>query len=64
MIFNRLVGISCGKPKIDDGITVFGRSYLYQDHLIYICPDRVKRKIITCKYDGQWSDSPNCGPRS
>ncbi|XP_076380505.1 sushi, von Willebrand factor type A, EGF and pentraxin domain-containing protein 1 isoform X1 [Megalopta genalis] len=52
--------LSCNKPKLPPGVTVHGRSYLYQDQLTYVCPNSRKQGLITCKADGQWSDPPNC----
>lgn len=52
--------ISCGKPQIQQGIVLYGRSYLFQDQLTYMCPDGKKRGIITCQVDGKWSELPKC----
>lgn len=53
-------GLSCNKPKLPTGVTVRGRSYLYQDQLTYICPGGKKQGLITCQANGQWSDPPIC----
>lgn len=55
-----LVELSCNKPKLPPGVTVRGRSYLYQDQLTYICPGGKKQGLIACKVDGHWSDPPVC----
>lgn len=52
--------LSCNKPKLSHGATVRGRSYLYQDQLVYVCPGGKKQGLITCKADGHWSNPPNC----
>ncbi|XP_018392761.1 PREDICTED: sushi, von Willebrand factor type A, EGF and pentraxin domain-containing protein 1-like [Cyphomyrmex costatus] len=52
--------ISCGKPQIQREIVLYGHSYLFQDQLIYICPDDKKRGIITCQADGKWNELPKC----
>ncbi|CAK9810357.1 Sushi, von Willebrand factor type A, EGF and pentraxin domain-containing protein 1, partial [Anthophora quadrimaculata] len=59
-IYSRCSRLSCNKPKLPPGATIRGRSYLYQDQLMYICPDGKKQGLITCKADGHWSDSPKC----
>ncbi|KAL6256847.1 hypothetical protein P5V15_011783 [Pogonomyrmex californicus] len=51
--------ISCGKPQIQHEIALYGRSYLFQDHLTYICPNG-KQGMIRCQADGKWSESPKC----
>ncbi|XP_071636943.1 sushi, von Willebrand factor type A, EGF and pentraxin domain-containing protein 1 [Temnothorax longispinosus] len=57
--------ISCGKPQVQQGIALYGRSYLFQDQLTYVCPDGKKRGLITCQADGKWSELPKCdGSRS
>lgn len=52
--------LSCNKPKLPPGVTVHGRSYLYQDQLSYVCPGGKKQGLITCKADGKWSEPPSC----
>ncbi|XP_032687514.1 sushi, von Willebrand factor type A, EGF and pentraxin domain-containing protein 1-like isoform X2 [Odontomachus brunneus] len=52
--------ISCGKPQIQYGIVLYGRSYLFQDQLTYMCPDNEKQHIITCQADGKWSGLFKC----
>lgn len=52
--------ISCGKPQIQPGIMLHGRSYLFQDQLTYVCSDGKKRGVITCQADGKWNESPKC----
>lgn len=52
--------LSCNKPKLPSGVTVHGRSYLYQDQLTYVCPNGKKQGLITCKADGYWSEPPIC----
>ncbi|XP_043278473.1 sushi, von Willebrand factor type A, EGF and pentraxin domain-containing protein 1-like [Venturia canescens] len=65
--WSRILGkcskISCGKPKIPPGVTVYGRSYLYQEVLSYKCPGGVTKGSITCQSDGKWSDPPDCKPK-
>ncbi|XP_011690241.1 PREDICTED: sushi, von Willebrand factor type A, EGF and pentraxin domain-containing protein 1-like [Wasmannia auropunctata] len=57
--------ISCGKPQIQHGTALYGRSYLFQDQLTYVCPDGKKRGMIACQADGTWSELPRCdGSRS
>lgn len=57
--YSRCSKLSCNKPKISPGIIIRGRSYLYQDQLTYICPNK-KQGLITCKADGHWSEPPKC----
>ncbi|KAM0734376.1 Sushi, von Willebrand factor type A, EGF and pentraxin domain-containing protein 1 [Formica fusca] len=52
--------ISCGKPQIQHGIMLHGRSYLFQDQLTYVCPNGKKQGVITCQADGRWNESPKC----
>ncbi|EFN77937.1 Sushi, von Willebrand factor type A, EGF and pentraxin domain-containing protein 1 [Harpegnathos saltator] len=52
--------ISCGKPQIQYGIVLRGRSYLFQDQLIYVCPDNKEQGVITCQADGKWSGLLKC----
>ncbi|XP_011871381.1 PREDICTED: sushi, von Willebrand factor type A, EGF and pentraxin domain-containing protein 1-like [Vollenhovia emeryi] len=52
--------ISCGKPQIQQGVALYGRSYLFQDQLTYVCPDNKKRGMIACQADGKWSELPKC----
>ncbi|EFN68310.1 Sushi, von Willebrand factor type A, EGF and pentraxin domain-containing protein 1 [Camponotus floridanus] len=52
--------ISCGKPQIQPGIMLHGRSYLFQDQLTYVCSDGKKRGVITCQADGKWNESLKC----
>lgn len=33
-----ILGISCGKPTLDDGVIVAGNAYLYQEKLKILCP--------------------------
>ncbi|XP_076388011.1 sushi, von Willebrand factor type A, EGF and pentraxin domain-containing protein 1 isoform X1 [Megachile rotundata] len=58
--FSKCSRLSCNKPKLPAGVTIRGRSYLYQDQLTYVCPDGKKQGLITCKANGQWSDPPIC----
>nr|XP_034194420.1 sushi, von Willebrand factor type A, EGF and pentraxin domain-containing protein 1-like [Osmia lignaria] len=58
--FSKCSRLSCNKPKLPTGVTVRGRSYLYQDQLTYICPGSKKQGLITCQANGQWSDPPIC----
>ncbi|XP_026669674.1 sushi, von Willebrand factor type A, EGF and pentraxin domain-containing protein 1-like [Ceratina calcarata] len=57
--YSRCSKLSCNKPKLPPGIIIRGRSYLYQDQLTYICPNK-KQGLITCKADGHWSEPPKC----
>ncbi|KAG5311324.1 SVEP1 protein, partial [Acromyrmex insinuator] len=52
--------ISCGKPQIQHGIALYGRSYLFQDQLTYICLNGEKKGMITCQADGKWNELPKC----
>lgn len=52
--------ISCGKPQLQQGIVLHGRSYLFQDQLTYVCPDGKKQGMITCRADGKWNELPKC----
>lgn len=54
------IEIPCGKPKIQDGIMLYGYSYLFQDQLIYVCPNNKTEGIITCQADGKWNELPKC----
>ncbi|KAJ8676669.1 hypothetical protein QAD02_012456 [Eretmocerus hayati] len=56
----RCARISCGKPRIIEGASVNGTSYLYQDHLTYTCPGRKLGGTIVCNKDGRWSVYPLC----
>ncbi|XP_053975953.1 sushi, von Willebrand factor type A, EGF and pentraxin domain-containing protein 1-like [Hylaeus volcanicus] len=59
-VYSKCTKLSCNKPKLPPGVTVHGRSYLYQDQLTYVCPNGKKQGLITCKADGHWSESPIC----
>ncbi|KZC10086.1 Sushi, von Willebrand factor type A, EGF and pentraxin domain-containing protein 1 [Dufourea novaeangliae] len=59
-VYSKCSKLSCNKPKIPPGVTVHGRSYLYQDQLTYVCPNGKRQGLITCKADGRWSEPPNC----
>lgn len=52
--------ISCGRPQVQGGITLHGRSYLFQDQLTYVCPNGKKQGMITCRADGKWNELPKC----
>ncbi|RLU26420.1 hypothetical protein DMN91_000214 [Ooceraea biroi] len=52
--------ISCGKPQIQHGIVLHGRSYLFQDQLTYVCPNGRTQGMIVCRADGKWSELPKC----
>ncbi|XP_076647342.1 sushi, von Willebrand factor type A, EGF and pentraxin domain-containing protein 1 isoform X1 [Halictus rubicundus] len=59
-VYSKCSKLSCNKPKLPPGVTVRGRSYLYQDQLTYVCPNGRKQGLITCEADGRWSNLPNC----
>ncbi|XP_076634348.1 sushi, von Willebrand factor type A, EGF and pentraxin domain-containing protein 1 [Colletes latitarsis] len=59
-MYSKCSKLSCNKPKLPPGVTIHGRSYLYQDQLTYVCPNGKKQGLITCKADGHWSELPAC----
>ncbi|XP_012216127.2 sushi, von Willebrand factor type A, EGF and pentraxin domain-containing protein 1 isoform X1 [Linepithema humile] len=59
-INGRCSKISCGRPQLQQGIVLHGRSYLFQDQLTYVCPNGKKQGMITCRADGKWNELPKC----
>ncbi|XP_017779989.1 PREDICTED: sushi, von Willebrand factor type A, EGF and pentraxin domain-containing protein 1-like [Nicrophorus vespilloides] len=52
--------ISCGKPVVLEDTQIVGRSYLYNNTITLICPNKVE-KMLLCESDGKWKGNmENC----
>ncbi|CAL4133700.1 unnamed protein product [Meganyctiphanes norvegica] len=56
--------LSCGRPKLNnDGSIIIGRSFYYNDRVIFRCPPGKKLNgspVVSCTGDGEWSSIPSC----
>lgn len=58
--------VSCGPPPVDNpqNVKIFGRSYLYGDHVMYMCRPGLSPvcnpPTLTCLETGQWDNAAEC----
>ena len=56
-------GKSCGEPTTNRRIRIMGRSFLYRDRVVYMCPpgqNPTTSPVLTCGQDGKWDKVPGC----
>ena len=63
LLFFFSLGLSCGQPTTNRRIRIMGRSFLYRDRVVYMCPpgqNPTTSPVLTCGQDGKWDKVPGC----